>query len=75
MIFCEENRRLLEQAIRNDAAIFPIAHHRKADGTLDVEGNLKVWLAAAKPFTKTYLWPHVTHWGELCTEWLEEYGF
>ena len=160
MIFCEENRRLLEQAIRNDAAIFPIAHHRKADGTLDVEGNLKVWLAAAKPFTKTYLWPegapgfdpektplqermyfaieknvkadtppmfiwqtmsddgrhgmclakalqdadvpyelhiftqgvhglamadghndlgmdipHVTHWGELCAEWLEEYGF
>lgn len=51
-----KNGELLEKAVKENAAIFPIEHHRKADGNLDVEGNLKVWNKALAPFHKTYLW-------------------
>lgn len=52
----KKNGELLEKLIESDGAIFPIANHRKADGTLDVEGNLELWRKAAEPFVKTPLW-------------------
>lgn len=51
-----KNVELLEQAVRTDAAIFPIAGHKKKDGTLDIERNLKIWRQALEPFYKTLLW-------------------
>ena len=50
-----ENINLLNQAVEVDAVIRNIAYHRKADGTLDVDGNLKIWDDAMKPFEKTLL--------------------
>lgn len=52
----KKNIPLLQKVVETDGAIFPIAHHRKEDGSLDVAGNLAVWDRAAAPFYKTYLW-------------------
>lgn len=51
-----KNGELLEQAVLENRSIFPIERHRREDGSLDVEGNLKVWNQALRPFHKTYLW-------------------
>lgn len=52
----QKNALLLREAVEKDAAIFPISRHRKEDGGLDVESNLKVWKQAMEPFFKTKLW-------------------
>lgn len=38
----EKNIKLLEEAVKTDAVIRPVAKHRKEDGSLDIEGNLKL---------------------------------
>ena len=53
--YCK-NVTLLDQAVAEDAAIFPIANHRLPDGTLNMEGDRQVWAKATAPFLKTYLW-------------------
>lgn len=57
----EKNIRLLENAVLTRAVIRNVSMHRKADGSLDVEGNLKLWDKAMEPFEKISLWePHKT---------------
>ena len=51
-----ENIILLENAVAEQTAIFPIAKHRNKDGTLNIEGNLQVWNKAMSPFHKSVLW-------------------
>ncbi len=51
-----KNAEILRDIVENHKALFPISRHRKEDGTLDVEGNLKVWDEAMEPFFKTILW-------------------
>jgi len=51
-----DNARILKETVETHKALFPISRHRKEDGTLDVEGNLKVWIEAMEPFNKTILW-------------------
>lgn len=52
----EKNIRLLEQAVKGHAFIRNIEVHRKPDGTLDMEGNLKLWDDGMREFEKEYLW-------------------
>lgn len=52
----EKNVELLKKAVEADAVIRPVSKHRKADGSLDIEGNLKIWNQAMEPFEKTKLW-------------------
>lgn len=51
------NVALLNEAVKEDKVIFPISNHRLPDGSLNMEGNRKVWAEATAPFEKTYLWP------------------
>ncbi len=39
----ERNTAFLERAIENRSLIRPVSQHRLPDGTLDVEGNLRLW--------------------------------
>lgn len=52
----EKNVRLLEQAVERHAFIRHISEHLRPDGTLDMEGNLKIWDDGMREFEKTYLW-------------------
>lgn len=52
----EKNTALLARAVKDRALIRPISQHRLPDGTLDVEGNLRLWNAAMEPFEKVPLW-------------------
>lgn len=61
----EQNTVFLERAVQNRALIRPIARHRLPDGTLDVEGNLRLWNTAMEPFEKIPLWGEPVCDGEL----------
>lgn len=50
------NVELLREAVERHAFIRHVSKHRRADGTLDVEGNLALWDAGMEPFEKLYLW-------------------
>lgn len=52
----EENYRKLKKAVEEDAVIIPVARHRKPDGTMNIEQNLKVWNKAIEDFEKIPLW-------------------
>ena len=52
----EKNTALLERIVKDRALIRPVSRHRLPDGTLDVEGNLRLWNEAMEPFEKIPLW-------------------
>lgn len=51
----EDNIRLLEQRIGQHAFIRNISKHRRPDGELDIDGNLKCWDDGMEGFEKIYL--------------------
>lgn len=51
-----KNCELLAEAVANHTFIRNISKHRKEDGTLDIEGNMKLWNEAMEPFLKIKLW-------------------
>lgn len=52
----KKNAVLLEDAVKNRSFIRHISRHRKPDGALDIEGNLKQWNNAIEAFAKIKLW-------------------
>ena len=61
----EQNAVLLERAVERRSLIRPVYQHRLPDGTLDVEGNLRLWNTAMEPFEKVPLWSEPVCAGEL----------
>lgn len=55
-----KNIELLKHAVKTDAVIRHVSEHRKADGSLDIEGNLTLWNRVLEPFEKTKLWENGT---------------
>ena len=53
---CRENRATLEKLCEERSVIRPVSRHRKADGTIDREGNLRIWNDAVRRFRETLLW-------------------
>lgn len=51
-----KNRKVLTEVVATRASIRPVAQHRKPDGTMDVEGNLKLWNNVIDRFDVTPLW-------------------
>lgn len=52
----QKNIALLEQAVKNHVFIRNIAKHRNPDGTLDFDGNFRLWNKGMEPFEKMKLW-------------------
>ena len=52
----DDNIPLLKNRVETHAFIRNISKHRLPDGTLDVEGNLKLWSDGMQGFVKTPLW-------------------
>ncbi|MDD7419850.1 alpha/beta hydrolase [Blautia sp. HCP3S3_G3] len=52
----EKNIETLDQVTKEKAAIRHISRHRNPDGTLDVEGNLKIWKDVTSRFERVPLW-------------------
>ncbi len=52
----EENIPALQKIIETDGVIRNIAYHRLPDGTLDIDGNKKIWNNALSNFIVTPLW-------------------
>jgi len=50
------NKAVLAQVVAEHAVIRHISQHRKPDGTMDVEGNLKLWNDAVARFDSIQLW-------------------
>lgn len=65
--FCmfDQNIARLARAVERRAFIRPFSQHRLPDGTLDVEGNLRLWNAALEPFLTVPLWGKDVCAGEL----------
>lgn len=57
-----ENVELLKDKVENHVFIRNISKHRLPDGTLDVEGNLKLWNDGMSGFKKTALWDKTPRW-------------
>ena len=52
----KSNYQILAEIVEKDEAIRNISIHRKADGTMDVEGNLKLWNSLVERFDCIKLW-------------------
>ncbi len=52
----KKNRDELMKVVRERASIRHVSKHRNPDGTIDVEGNLKLWNALMDRFDKILLW-------------------
>ncbi len=52
----EENYRTLTKICEEKSVIRPVSKHRKSDGTMDIEGNLRLWNAAIERFEQIPLW-------------------
>ena len=50
------NYDILKQVCREKSVIRNVSKHRKPDGTIDREGNLKIWNDAVARFQVTPLW-------------------
>ena len=61
----EHNIALLTSAVARRAVIRSISQHRLPDGTLDIEGNLRLWNTAMEPFEKISLWENDVCAGEV----------
>ncbi len=46
----EKNYAVLKQVCAEKAVIRPVARHRKPDGSMDIEGNLRLWNEAIARF-------------------------
>ncbi len=53
----QKNYENLVKLVEEDGVIIPVAQHRKADGSIDVEKNLNLWNTAMKRFDIINLWP------------------
>ena len=60
----DDNIPLLKNRVETHAFIRNISKHRLPDGTLDVEGNLKLWNDGMQGFVKTPLWEKNPGWRE-----------
>lgn len=60
----DDNIPLLKNRVETHAFIRNISKHRLPDGTLDVEGNLKLWNDGMQGFVKTPLWEKTPGWRE-----------
>lgn len=60
----DDNIPLLKNRVETHAFIRNISKHRLPDGTLDVEGNLKLWSDGMQGFVKTPLWEKTPGWRE-----------
>ena len=60
----DDNIPLLKNRVETHAFIRNISKHRLPDGTLDVEGNLKLWNDGMQGFVKTPLWEKTPDWRE-----------
>lgn len=61
----EKNIALLGRAVAQRSLIRPVSQHRLPDGTLDVDGNLRLWNETMGPFEKIKLWNEPVAAGEL----------
>jgi len=52
----ESNYKILEQVCGKKSVIRHISHHRNPDGSLDIDGNLKIWNDAIARFQQIPLW-------------------
>lgn len=52
----ERNFTVLEEVVRDKSVIRHVSKHRKPDGTLDIEGNKKIWNDAIARFDQILLW-------------------
>lgn len=50
------NREILTDVIEERAAIRHVSKHRNPDGSMDVEGNLKLWNSVMERFERINLW-------------------
>lgn len=59
-----KNIALLEQRVADHAFVRNISQHRLPDGTLDIQGNLKLWNDGMAEFVKTPLWDYTPGWDD-----------
>lgn len=52
----KNNRDELIKVVKERASIRHVSKHRKPDGSIDIEGNLKLWDDLMERFDKIYLW-------------------
>ena len=52
----ESNYQILTQVCREKRVIRPVSRHRNPDGSLDIDGNLKIWNDAISLFKQLPLW-------------------
>ena len=52
----ESNYQTLARICAEKSVIRHVSQHRKADGSLDIEGNLKIWNNAIAQFDQIPLW-------------------
>jgi len=52
----QRNRTELAKIVRERASIRHVSKHRKPDGSIDIEGNLKLWDDLMERFDKIQLW-------------------
>ncbi|MBR4702652.1 MAG: alpha/beta hydrolase [Oscillospiraceae bacterium] len=52
----EKNYDVLKQVCAEKAVIRPVSQHRKPDGSMDIEGNLRLWNEALARFEVLPLW-------------------
>jgi acetyl esterase/lipase len=50
------NRKILDKVIKERQIIRNVSIHRKADGTMDIESNLKLWNTVISKFEQIQLW-------------------
>ena len=52
----ESNYQILSRVCREKRVIRPVCRHRNPDGSLDIDGNLKIWNDAIALFEQLPLW-------------------
>ena len=52
----EQNYAVLKQVCAEKAVIRPVAQHRRSDGSMDIEGNLRLWNRVLERFQRIPLW-------------------
>jgi len=50
------NRKVLTEVVAEKSIIRHVSKHRKPDGSMDIEGNLKLWNTVMNRFEKIMLW-------------------
>lgn len=60
----ENNRAVLEKVVEERRVIRNVSKHRNPDGTMDIEGNLKIWENAMASFEKIKLYDKAPDFNE-----------